>query len=123
MKNCVTMDGFGISFVLWFLLSVVEALPCTNREGVYHHGKMSYTGVVLKRVNGTGPEMCLNICMQTGGCSHINYNSCELECDLMSGDSVPTELDFTSVISMTYVTLTQDIQVSVLEDAIINIYT
>ena len=109
------MDGLGLfcfSCILWFCTGV-DALPCSNKAGIYYHGKKSNTGEVLKRVNGTGPHQCLQNCRITGKCYHINYNRCLLECDLMTLDCMSTELEFTSDICMTYLSLPKDTEVSV----------
>ena len=56
---------------------------CVTKNLATYYGKKSYTGIVLSQVWPIGITMCLNACDKTWNCTHINYNGCDLTCDLM----------------------------------------
>ena len=91
--------------------TITTVETCVTTKGIFHHGKKSNKGVVLKQVEQIGMEMCLNDCEQLGGCTYINYNRCKLKCDLMTDYTVGqlNELDLSG--DMTFVALNDGIMV------------
>ena len=110
------MTSFSFSYVLLLVDVVKIALTstCKSTQGIFHHGKKYYSGTVLKRVVNTGPQMCLRTCQNTSGCSHINFNTCELKCDLMRGNTEHEEANFIPSEDMTFGTLMEYIQVMIM---------
>ena len=100
---------FLVLHVLWDTVAGNGA--CTTTKGVLHYGKKSYNGTILKQVNQIGIKSCINVCERIRTCTHINYNRCDLKCDLMADDVEEEPEEYVTSSDMTCVALNEEVRV------------
>ena len=110
MENCFYFVTF-VSILTALLKTTMGNEGCIITKRDFQHGKKSYNGTILKQVGPIGIQMCLTACKNTGGCTYINYNRCDLNCDLMDDDADKEPMELTPSDHMIYGSLGHQVKV------------